>query len=233
MAENRDERAHFYGRRKGKSLRAGQAERLATLLPVLSVSLQKDPPDDLTKLFRASVNEVWLEIGFGGGEHLLHDLRDNDHVGIIGVEPFVNGMAKFLTDVDIEQEQLLDRIRLFDDDARFLLNWLPDQCLSRINVLYPDPWPKTRHWKRRFLNDEQLGSLSRVLRSGGEFRFASDIESYVNWVLERMRRQPAFEWTAASASDWQDPFSGWPGTRYEQKAIREGRTPAYFQFRRL
>src|SRR5690606_35722330 len=151
-------------------------------------------------------------------------------VGFIGVEPFVNGMARLLSAID---GAVPGNLRLFDDDATQLLDWLPTASIDGIDLLYPDPWPKRRHWKRRFVSVANLDRFARVLRPGGRFRFASDIDSYVNWTLLHCRDHGGFEWQARTATDWREPFAGWPGTRYEAKALREGRQPAYLEFRRV
>jgi tRNA (guanine-N7-)-methyltransferase len=228
--ERHPERGALHGRRKGKPLRAGQSERLASLLPRLRVDIAQPSPEDLRALFDVPVERVRLEIGFGGGEHLLHEASTNPDTGFIGVEPFLNGMAKALGGVE---EQGLRTVRLFDNDAGLLLDWLPAGSLTRVDLLYPDPWPKIRHWKRRFVSDANVRRIARALVPGGEFRFASDIDTYVTWTLQHLRRSPDFEWTAERADDWRMPWAGWPGTRYEAKALREGRPPAYLVFRRL
>ncbi|GGH34066.1 tRNA (guanine-N(7)-)-methyltransferase [Alsobacter metallidurans] len=218
----------FYGRRKGKKLRAGQADLFETLLPRLRVH----PKTDLgqpERLFGRPVREVWLEIGFGGGEHLLSRARKNQDVGFIGCEPFVNGMAKLLAAIEAEK---LDNVRLFDGDALQVIEALPDASIARVVLLYPDPWPKRRHHKRRFVSDAMLARLARILRPGGSFWFASDIDHYVGWVLARVLRSPDFAWEAERAADWREPYPGWPSTRYEAKALREGRTPSYLRIRR-
>jgi tRNA (guanine-N7-)-methyltransferase len=220
----------FYGRRKGKSLKAPQAEALSALLPVLRLDLSSPPPDPLAELWPVPVSSTRLEIGFGGGEHLLHRARNAPDTGFIGVEPFINSMAKLLAGVENEG---LQNIRLYDDDATRVLDWLPDACLDHIDLLYPDPWPKKKHWKRRFVSRLNLDRFARVLKPGGCFCFASDIDTYVNWTLNHIAAHPGFEWTARKASDWREPWEGWPGTRYEAKAIREGRTPCYLEFERL
>ncbi len=229
MRPDRPEPRAFFGRRKGKSLRAGQAETMQRLLPRLAVPIDRPAPDPLASLFGANVREVRLEIGFGGGEHLLHRVRSKPEVGFIGVEPFVNGMAKLLAAID---GAVPANLRLFDEDATRLLDWLPADSLSEIDLLYPDPWPKRRHFKRRFVSPANLDRFARTLRPGGLFRFASDIDSYINWTLLHCRDHGAFEWLAQTAADWHEPFPGWPGTRYEAKALREGRRPAYLTFRR-
>jgi len=220
----------FFGRRHGKSLRPSQQAAIDELLPRLAIDLGAPPPEPLTALFAASVSEVRLEIGFGGGEHLHHRAGLMPHAGFIGVEPFVNGMAKLMAQLRAEPR---DNIRVHGDDATRLLDWLPDGSLAGIDLLYPDPWPKKRHWKRRFVNPANLDRFARVMRPGAVFRFASDIDSYVDWTLLACRNHPAFEWQAESADDWRRPYPDWPGTRYEAKAIREGRTPAYLTFLRV
>ncbi|MDR4308210.1 tRNA (guanosine(46)-N7)-methyltransferase TrmB [Chelatococcus sambhunathii] len=219
----------FFGRRHGKALRAGRAALMADVLPSLLVD-----PDalsiDLKSLFPLPVSAVRLEIGFGGAEHLLHRAQESPDVGFIGVEPFVDGLAKGVSGID---RLGLRNVRLFGDDATLLLDRLPEASLSGVDLLYPDPWPKTRHWKRRFVSDRNLARLARVLAPGSLFRFASDIDSYVAWTLAHVARSPDFEWTAERPRDWKTPFAGWPGTRYEAKAIREGRRGSYLTFRRL
>jgi len=219
----------FFGRRRGKTLRNSQAAQMARLLPVLRVDLAKPAPNDLGTLFEAPVSAVRLEIGFGGGEHLLHRARENPAVGFIGVEPFVNSMAKLVAALD---DAPLPNLRVYDDDATRLLDWLPASSIDGIDLLYPDPWPKRKHWKRRFVSPVNLDRFARVLKASGIFRFASDIDSYVNWTLLAIGRHPDFSWQAETAADWHRPYAGWPGTRYEAKALKEGRRPAYLTFRR-
>jgi tRNA (guanine-N7-)-methyltransferase len=220
----------FFGRRHGKSLRAGQQAAVDELLPRLAIDLAAPPPEPLTTLFPAPVSEVRLEIGFGGGEHLHHRAGLMPRAGFIGIEPFVNGMAKLMAQL---REAPRQNIRVYGDDATRLLDWLPEGSLAGIDLLYPDPWPKKRHWKRRFVSAANLDRFARVMRPGAVFRFASDIDTYVNWTLLACRAHPAFEWLAESADDWRRPYPDWPGTRYEAKAVREGRMPAYLSFRRI
>jgi tRNA (guanine-N7-)-methyltransferase len=227
-ANDREPRA-FFGRRKGHPLRAHQAALYETLLPKLALDLTKPAPADLRTLFPVAVDEVRLEIGFGGAEHLIAQALANPRTGFIGSEPFVNGMAKALAAIEREK---LRNIRLSSGDATHLIQWLPAGALARIDLLYPDPWPKRRHWKRRFVQDETLHRLARLLRSEGEFRFATDIAGYASWVLARVLRSSDLTWTAECADDWGRPWADFAGTRYEAKARREGRTPAYFSFRR-
>ena len=232
MIEQRRERATeaFFGRRRGKPLTDLQSERMRSLLPRLRLDLDRPAPDPLADLFEAPVSTFRLEIGFGGGEHLLHRLQEHPDTGFIGVEPFVNGMAKFIRALGAVPA---GNIRVYDDDATRVLDWLPAASIDRIDLLYPDPWPKPRHFKRRFVSPVNLDRFARVLKSGGAFNFASDIDTYVDWTLNLCDRHPAFAWLAERPADWHEPYPGWPGTRYEEKAIREGRRPAYLRFRRI
>jgi tRNA (guanine-N7-)-methyltransferase len=222
-------RTAFFGRRKGHELKPRQAELMQTLLPRRAIDLASPVPADLTSLFANSPREVRLEIGFGGGEHLAAQAAAHRDIGFIGCEPFLNGMAKALALIDT---QALDNVRLHFGDAIELLDWLPAGKLAQIDLLYPDPWPKKRHWKRRFVQDHTVDALARILRADGLFRFATDIADYGAWTLERVLRSPQFAWTAERADDWRVPWAGWVETRYEAKAKREGRTPNYFVFRR-
>lgn len=226
-------RRHVYGRIHGKTLRPRQQHLMETLLPGVSISLEPDEIDPAA-LFPDRKEEIWLEIGFGGGEHLAHQAERNPGVGILGCEPFVNGVAKLVAEIE---ERGLRNVRIHGDDARFLLEKLKPASLSKIFILYPDPWPKKRHRKRRFINAETLALLSSALKDGGELRFASDIPDYVAWTLAHIRRHnlagPArFEWLAEAPSDWRTRPEDQPRTRYEAKAVREGRTPAYLRFRK-
>jgi tRNA (guanine-N7-)-methyltransferase len=218
----------FFGRRKGHRLRPHQAALFEGLLPRLAIDLAGPP--DLAAQFPRALDAVRLEIGFGGGEHLLEEARAAPHTGFIGCEPFVNGMAKILALIEATG---VDNIRLYAGDAVDLLRWLPADSLAGVDLLYADPWPKRRHWKRRFVQDDTVAMLARVLQPGASFRFASDIADYVAWTLERLLRAPQFAWTAERADDWRLPWPGFSGTRYEAKAKREGRVPCHLVFRRL
>jgi tRNA (guanine-N7-)-methyltransferase len=231
MSEGRRSRSTeaFFGRRRGKTIRPLQATALAEGLQRYRLDIAQPAPSDLSALFPIEVSEVRLEIGFGGGEHLRHRAAGHPGIGFIGVEPFVNSMAKMMVALD---EKPLANLRVHDDDATQLLDWLPEGSLAGIDLLYPDPWPKKKHWKRRFVSQVNLDRFSRVLKQDGIFRFASDIESYVNWTLLHCGAHGGFAWEAQSADDWRKPYADWPGTRYEAKALREGRTPAYLTFRR-
>jgi tRNA (guanine-N7-)-methyltransferase len=219
---------NFFGRLKGKRLRPGQEARVAEVLPRLRVP--PEPVADLAGLFPGRPARVRLEIGFGGGEHLAALARREPEAGVIGCEPFVNGVAKLLGLLDAEG---LDNVRLWDRDAAELLALLPEGGLDEIFLLYPDPWPKRRQRKRRFVSDASLSALARVLRPGGHFRFATDIDDYAGWTLARALRSPDFAWTAEAARDWSEPWPGWIRTRYEAKAVAAGRRPSYLTFRRL
>ena len=220
----------FFGRRKGHKLRPRQAELFETLLPRLAIDLNRPPPAELTALFVEPVTAVYLEIGFGGGEAMLAEAKAYRHTGFIGVEPFVNGMAKALAGIQAEG---LQNIRLHFDDALALIAWLPDASLTRIDLVHPDPWPKRRHWKRRFVQDETVRQLARILRSGGEFRFVTDIADYAAWTLARLLRAANFEWVAQCADDWRKPWPDFTGTRYHAKAAREQRSSCFLVFRRI
>jgi tRNA (guanine-N7-)-methyltransferase len=231
MSAGQETPGSFFGRRKGKALRSGQADRIARLLPQLRVPVPAEPASlDPGSLFPSRPAEVWLESGFGGGEHLLHQARSHPEVGFIGAEPFVNGVAKLL---GVVADERLANIRVWDDDATRLLPALGPESIARVYLLYPDPWPKRRQRKRRFLSDENLAALARVMKPGAELRFATDIDDYAGWALARAFSSPDFAWDAARPDDWRRPWPDWPGTRYEQKARREGRGSAYLTFRRL
>jgi tRNA (guanine-N7-)-methyltransferase len=220
-----DSAGAFFGRRKGKALRAGQARLVETLLPRLRV----DPGGDLAA-FRQRYPELWLEIGFGGGEHLAARARAHPEIGFIGCEPFLNGMAKLLA---VVEQEGLQNIRVWDDDVTKLLPRLPAGAFRVVSILYPDPWPKRRQRKRRLVSDETLAALARLIVPGGELRFATDIDDYAGWTLARILRSRDFRWRAQGPEDWRRPWAGWPGTRYEAKALREGRVPSYLTFERV
>jgi tRNA (guanine-N7-)-methyltransferase len=219
----------FFGRRKGHKLRIHQADLIEHLLPRLALDIGGPSPPDLTALFDPVADHVRLEIGFGGGEHLIAEALALPQVGFIGCEPYVNGMAKILTQIEAHN---ISNIRLFAGDAAELLEWAPPHALARIDLIHPDPWPKRRHWKRRFVQDATVAAMARALEKDGEFRFVSDIADYCAWTLTRLSRSPDFIWTAERASDWRLPWSGYTMTRYGRKATREGRPSAYLRFRK-
>ncbi|HJM49959.1 MAG TPA: tRNA (guanosine(46)-N7)-methyltransferase TrmB [Alphaproteobacteria bacterium] len=217
-----------YGRRRGHRLRPARQALVDKLLPRLSVGLPATGVLDAERL-KDGARELWLEIGFGAGEHLASLAGRHPEVRFIGCEPFLNGVASLLAQVN---EQGLENILLVHGDARPLLAALPEACLSRVIFLFADPWPKKRHHKRRFVCRENLDAIARVLVAGGDFRFASDHGEYVRWTLARVLRHGAFAWPARSVADWNRRPADWPATRYEAKALAAGRQPLYFRFLR-
>jgi tRNA (guanine-N7-)-methyltransferase len=220
----------FFGRRKGHSLKPRQAALFDALLPKVALDLAKPAPAALHTLFGQPVENLRLEIGFGGAEHLIAQALAHPDSGFIATDAFINAIAKALVALD---EHTLTNVRLYFGDASELLDWLPDAAVSRIDLLYPDPWPKRRHWKRRFIQSDNLRRLARILKKGGELRFATDIADYAAYALARIMRSPDFVWAAECSDDWRKPWADFGGTRYETKAKREGRTPAYFIFHRV
>lgn len=216
---------HFFGRRKGKTLRPRQAALTESLLPSLRVNLDALPAS--RQAHGAEHQDLWLEIGFGGGEHLASDAQSHPDILFIGCEPFVNGVAKLVSTID---EKQIHNILIHDGDALQILRALPEASLGRVTILYPDPWPKFGQRKRRFISPETIEQMARTLRDGEEVRFATDIDDYSGWTLARFQASESFDWNAREAKDWKTPWAGWPGTRYEAKAFREGRTPAYLTF---
>jgi tRNA (guanine-N7-)-methyltransferase len=202
---------------------------IETLLPRLALDLDHAAPSDLASIFAVPISDVRLEIGFGSGEHLIAAAQASPGTGFIGCEPFVNGMAKALAEIDARGVR---NVRLHHGDATVVIDWLPAGSIGGIDLLYPDPWPKRRHWKRRFVQDQRLRELARLLRPGALFRFASDSADYAAWTLIRLLRSPDFMWTAERADDWRRPWPGFDSTRYEAKAMREGRAPCYLVFER-
>jgi tRNA (guanine-N7-)-methyltransferase len=219
----------IYGRRKGHRLRPGRRRLLDELLPQLQVRLPENGTLDPASLFAQSPERLWLEIGFGGGEHLAAQAAAHPQIGLIGCEPFVSGVARLLALLDARG---LSNIRLFTDDARLLMQALRDACLERIFVLFPDPWPKTRHHKRRIVNPATAAEFARLLRPGGELRMATDDMGYARAMLLALRRQPALQWLARRPTDWRERPADWPQTRYESKALAAGRGCVYLRFRR-
>jgi len=221
----------YYGRRKGKRLKAGRQALVDTLLPRLSLVLPAGEgvvdPWTLFPDMPSRPAAIWLEVGFGGGEHLVHQAATHPEIGFIGAEPFLNGTAKLLAAI---HDQGLTNIRILGDDVRPLLDRLPDGCLSRAFLLHPDPWPKTRHAGRRFVNTDNLDRLARLLQPGSEFRVASDDPVYQRWTLMVAPAHAAFHWRVSGPDDWRTRWADACPTRYGEKAIREGRTPLYFTF---
>ena len=222
------QRLVFYGRRKGKALTTARQAVTDTLLPRLKI----DPPSggsmiDVGGLFPHKPKEIWLEIGFGAGEHLAAQAERNPDVGIIGGEVFLNGVASLIRYVD---ENHLSNVRVFNDDVRVLLPALPDKSLARVFVLFPDPWPKVRHAKRRFIGPKNLNQLARLMPEGAELRVASDHPVYIQWVMEQVPPHPCFQWDVKGPEDWAKAPADHVETRYQRKAAREGRKPAFFRF---
>jgi len=207
------QRRKLYGRRKGPKLSGHQAELRRTLLSELCFY----PDKPALSQFPDTVRELWLEVGFGAGEHLFQLAGENPQVGLIGAEPYEMGVAKLLTKL---ANNTLNNVRIYEGDGREIITTLPDASLSRFFLLFPDPWPKTRHHKRRFLQMEMLDELARVMVPGAELRFATDDKSYLPYALERLMAHPAFEWTAKGPGDWKKRPESWPPTRYEAKAIK-------------
>jgi len=214
-------RRKLYGRRKGPKLSARQAGLRRTLLSELAFDPGKEPYGQ----FPNTVRELWLEVGFGAGEHLVWQAQHHPGVGLIGAEPYEMGVAKLLTKLE---ESHLNSVRIYEGDGREIIEKLPDASLSRIFLLFPDPWPKTRHHKRRFLQMEMLDQLARVLRPGAELRFATDDKSYLPYALERLMAHAGFDWLVFGPADWKTRPSDWPATRYETKAIKG--PPTFLRF---
>ncbi len=223
---------NFYGRRKGHYTKPTQLAVLEEDLSTLSpgpVDWDVNPdrtPLDLERLFGG--RDVWLEVGFGGGEHMVHQAAQNPDVGIIGCEPYIDGVAMLLAKI---REAEVDNLRIYPGDVRDLFDVLPDATIARAFLLYPDPWPKSRHHRRRFVTAEHLEPLARVLKPGALFRVATDIPDYVRQTLEEVPRH-GFDWLAERSADWRLAWDDWTPTRYEQKALREGRSPHYLTFRK-
>ncbi|HEX4080238.1 MAG TPA: tRNA (guanine(46)-N(7))-methyltransferase TrmB [Rhizomicrobium sp.] len=243
-------RGLLYGRRKGPKLSAHRAALFETLLPRLKLDPRRDA--DPRIWFDSCVTDLWLEIGFGAGEHLLWQAQHHPDVGIIGAEPYEAGVAKLLSklfslssstgecwgeeDADtgsLSQDRGRGKhfnIRVYQGDARDVIEALADCSLGRLFILFPDPWPKKRHHKRRFIQTGMLDEFARVLKPGAELRFASDDPGYVEWALEQFLAHRAFEWDAQRARDWRTRAADWPPTRYEEKALRGA--PVFLGFRR-
>ncbi|MGB8622278.1 MAG: tRNA (guanine(46)-N(7))-methyltransferase TrmB [Paracoccaceae bacterium] len=224
---------NFYGRRHGKTLRDSQREYLDEDLQALAprgVEWDENPertPIDLAALF-GDDRDVWLEVGFGGGEHMVHQAAQNPDAGIIGCEPFINGVAMLLGKI---RQAGVSNLRVHPGDVRDLFDVLPDASIARCFLLYPDPWPKKKHHRRRFVTPEHLEPLARGMKPGAVLRVATDIPDYVRQTLEQVPRH-GFDWLADGPADWRAPWDDWLSTRYEQKALREGRVPHYLTFRR-
>ena len=218
----------LYGRRHGKRLSRRRQALIDTLLPRLLIT--PEPGLDPAALFDHQPDTVWLEVGFGGGEHLAAQAEAHGEVGLIGCEPFVNGLAGLCALID---DGGLVNIRIHDDDARLLMDCLAEASIGRMFLLFPDPWPKTRHHKRRFVNPATLDACARILADGAELRIATDDMPYCRWMLKHLARHHAFAWTARRPADWRERPDDWPPTRYEAKARDQGRPPVFLIYRRV
>ncbi|MBI1651280.1 tRNA (guanosine(46)-N7)-methyltransferase TrmB [Hyphomicrobium sulfonivorans] len=219
-----------FGRRRGRALSARQQHLLDEVMPKLALPLAEPAPEPIGQLFPHAPQDVWLEIGFGGGEHLIWQAQANADVGLIGCEVFEEGVVKVLSAVDTLG---LSNVRVSDEDARAVLRWLPPASLSRAFILFPDPWPKRKHVKRRLINPALLDELARAMRPGAELRIATDIGDYLRTILMAFRGRVDFRWLADSPEDWRVRGDDWPQTRYEAKAVREGRRRYFLRFRRV
>ncbi len=219
----------FYGRRQGRKLSGSRLSALENVLPEYMVELDDDVADDSiapSSFFDdPQITEYWLEIGFGNGEHLAEQAKRHPHIGMIGCEPFINGVSKLLTTIE---EEGIENIRIWPDDARVLMDALQKQSFQKCFVLHPDPWPKKRHHKRRFIQTETLGRFSELMLPNAELRMATDDAELANWMLEKTWRHPAFTWQAQTADDWRIRPDDWPETRYGQKQLAG--QPVYFRF---
>jgi len=222
-----------YGRKRGRPLRAGRKKLVAELLPAIEIAPPSHGPLDLAAAWGGQKDgqprETWLEIGFGAGEHLAWQAARHPDIGVIGAEVYEAGIGVLLSAIDRER---LGNIRICPGDAVALLEALPEASIARAFVLFPDPWPKRRHWKRRFVSEAGLKRLARVLADGAELRLATDDPSYLVWMLQHIVASPDFAWTPRGARDWLERPDDWPETRYEAKAVREGRRPSYLSLRR-
>ena len=224
MYSQETERFRTFGRTKGKPLSSAQTELMRRVFPTV------DKAYDIAKGKNPFTNEAgpyWLEIGFGGAEHLLWQAEQNPHVTLLGVEPFLNGVSKAVKGLSFKN---LTNVRLHRGDARDVLEVLPSSSLECVFVLFPDPWPKVRHHKRRIINEAFIEEIYRILKPDGKFRFACDILHYVDWSLTRIKAHGGFDWPAAQQSDWRNRPDDWPSTRYLEKALREGRSGHFFEF---
>jgi tRNA (guanine-N7-)-methyltransferase len=221
------ERRLLYGRRRGHRLRPERKRLMAERLPEVEIRLPPSGRIEAAELSRG--RPLWLEIGFGGGEHLVWQAKAHPEALLIGCEPYINGVARLLA---LAEAQGVGNIRVLVDDARLLLRALPDACLERVFVLFPDPWPKSRHHKRRIVNPETARAFARLLVPGGELRLATDDMGYGRAMLSTLLAEPRLEWLARRPADWRERPADWPATRYEEKALAAGRRPLYLRFAR-
>jgi tRNA (guanine-N7-)-methyltransferase len=216
-----------FGRRRGRRLSGRQQSLLDDIFPRLTLDLSDPCPRDPGRLFPQRVGALWLEIGFGGAEHLLWQAQRNPQIGLIGCEVFEEGIVKALAGVE---EQALANVRLSDQDAREMLRWLPAGSLDRVFILFPDPWPKKRHRKRRLVSRSLLDLLLRVMAPGAELRVATDVADYARWILLAAQAQSGLVWQVAGPKDWRQRPADWPQTRYEAKALAHGHRCYFFRY---
>lgn len=229
-AAHPQQQRQFYGRRKGKKLRTQQQDAYESILPAVTLSLPEGTaPVDPAGFFDAPVRPVWMEIGFGHGEHLAWHARNNPDVGFIGCEPFINGIAALCLQI---REHNLKNVRIWPDDARLLLERLPAQSIDRLFIINADPWPKKRHHKRRFIQTAMLDKLHGLLKPGAEFRMATDHADLAGWLVEKTCFHPGFEWQAGRAVDWQTRPADLPETKFQNKGLKAGRPTVFLNFTR-
>jgi tRNA (guanine-N7-)-methyltransferase len=222
-----DNKPMFYGRRKGKPLRPTKLEAYEELLPQMQIALPPSGTLDIAALFPVTPEKIWMEIGFGDGEHLLYQAQEHPRIGMIGCEPFVNGIAALCNGI---KKNSLNNLRIWPEDARILLKRLPDNCLDRLFLLNSDPWPKTRHHNRRFVQQETLDDIHRILKPAAQFRMSTDHPDLAVWQLEKTFFHGGFEWTATSHRDWTERPSDLPETRYQKKGAHVGRPTTFLDF---
>ena len=228
---DRNNQTVFRGRRRGRKLRPNVAKLLEDRLPELLIKTRPNQTEiNPLNLFKNPIGRIWLEIGFGAGEHIAWQAKNNPNVGFIGCEPFINGVASLVR--HSVSEKLLN-IRIVPDDVRPFLIKLPDQSIDRLFVLFPDPWPKRKHRNRRIIQRSTLGEFHRILKPGAKFRIATDHPVYLKWIIIHLSNYEGFSWLARRAQDWRQRSSDWPQTRYELKAITEGRAPIFLEYRRI
>ncbi|MDR1476898.1 MAG: tRNA (guanosine(46)-N7)-methyltransferase TrmB [Rickettsiales bacterium] len=219
----------FFGRRRGKGMSAAKDSLVASRMAEFEVALPASGPVDFSSLFDFRPEKISFEIGYGDGEHMAAMAKKNPGEAFIGAEAFENGNAAALKSII---EGGLENVRVFPNDANLLFPHMPEGALDRLYILYPDPWPKSRHEKRRMVNPANIAAFARMLKRGGEMLVATDHTVYAAWVVLAMRGQDMFEWTAEKSSDFTRPPPDWETTRYEQKALKEGRVPVYLSFRK-
>lgn len=239
---NQPQTPKFFGRRKGRTIRCAKTTLLSDFLPRLRI--QEDQQID-KHLFGTPVDKLYLEIGFGNGEHLAEQARRNPNIGFIGAEVFQNGVANLLTlitGIKIKDDlpetitlsaDRIDNIRIYDNDMRLLFKQIPDETLDKIFLLFPDPWPKKRHANRRFVNPDNIAQMARCLKKDGILRIATDHKVYKHWTLQQMRNTSHFKWTATCGNDWKHEPADWVQTKYQRKALAEGRRPIFLDYKKI